>query len=53
MKKAVIYGSTGTGKNVYSLVKERYDVLYFVDEDKQCGRICKAAGECSDWSDRI
>lgn len=35
MKKAVIYGSTGTGKNVYSLVKERYDVLYFVDEDKK------------------
>ncbi len=33
MKTAVIYGSTGTGKNVYSQVKEKYDVLYFVDED--------------------
>ena len=33
MKTAVIYGSTGTGKNVYSLIKEKYNVLYFVDEN--------------------
>lgn len=31
MKTAVVYGSTGTGKNVYSLIKEKYNVLYFVD----------------------
>ena len=35
MNTAVIYGSTGTGKNVYSLIKEDYDVLYFVDENPQ------------------
>lgn len=35
MKTAIIYGSTGTGKNVYSQVKEKYDVLYFVDENPQ------------------
>ncbi|NBJ02855.1 methyltransferase [Lachnospiraceae bacterium] len=33
MKTAVIYGSTGTGKNVYSLIKGKYNVLYFVDEN--------------------
>ncbi len=33
MKTAVIYGSTGTGQNVYSLVRSKYDILYFVDED--------------------
>lgn len=35
MKTAVIYGSTGTGQNVYSLIKNRYDVLYFVDENPE------------------
>lgn len=35
MKTAVIYGSTGTGKNVYSLIKEKYHVLYFVDENPE------------------
>ena len=43
MKTAVIYGSTGTGKNVYSQVQERYDILYFVDESPQ--RIGKRNGE--------
>lgn len=33
MKKAVIYGSTGTGKSVYEKVKDKYDVMYFVDEN--------------------
>lgn len=33
MQTAVIYGSTGTGKNVYLKVKDKYNVLYFVDEN--------------------
>lgn len=43
MKTAVIYGSTGTGQNVYSQVKEKYDVLYFVDENPK--RIGEKNGE--------
>lgn len=35
MKTAVIYGSTGTGKNVYSQIKEKYRILYFVDENPE------------------
>lgn len=33
MERAVIYGATGTGKNVYEKIKDKYDVIYFVDED--------------------
>ena len=43
MKTAVIYGSTGTGKNVYSQIKEKYQILYFVDENPE--RIGKKAME--------
>lgn len=43
MKTAIIYGSTGTGQNVYSQVKEKYDVLYFVDENPK--RIGEKNGE--------
>jgi len=31
MKTAVIYGATTTGKRVYEEVRQKYDVLYFVD----------------------
>lgn len=45
MKTAVIYGSTGTGKNVYSLVKEKYRILYFVDENpKRIGEKVESLG---------
>lgn len=43
MKTAVIYGSTGTGKNVYSQVKDKYNVLYFVDESPK--RVGQKNGE--------
>lgn len=44
MKRAVIYGSTGTGKHVYELAKNKYEILYFVDEDpKRIGE--KAEGK--------
>lgn len=33
MKSAVIYGATGTGKHVYQEVKNKYEILYFVDEN--------------------
>ncbi len=33
MKTAVIYGATGTGKQVYEKVKEQWDIRYFVDGD--------------------
>lgn len=33
MKSAVIYGATGTGKHVYQEVKDKYEILYFVDEN--------------------
>ena len=33
MNSAVIFGATGTGKRVFSEVKEKYNVLYFIDED--------------------
>ena len=45
MKTAVIYGSTGTGKNVYSLIKEKYKVMYFVDENP------KRIGQKADFLD--
>lgn len=45
MKTAVIYGSTGTGKNVYSLFKEKYKVMYFVDENP------KRIGQKADFLD--
>lgn len=35
MKTAVIYGSTGTGKKVYDQVKNKYNILYFVDENPE------------------
>lgn len=39
MKTAAIYGSTGTGKNIYSLIKNKYKILYFVDENpKRVGK---------------
>ena len=31
MVRAVIYGATTTGKRVYQEVKDKYDILYFVD----------------------
>lgn len=33
MKKAIIYGATGTGKNVYRECASKYQVVYFVDGD--------------------
>lgn len=33
MKTAVIYGSTATGKQIYSQIKEKYKILFFTDEN--------------------
>ena len=33
MNSAVIFGATGTGKRVFSECKDKYNVLYFIDED--------------------
>ena len=33
MKTAVIYGATKTGRSLYELTKDKYEVLYFVDGD--------------------
>ena len=33
MSTAAIFGATGTGKRVYTSVKDKYDVRYFIDED--------------------
>ncbi len=45
MRTAVIYGSTGTGKQVFSIVQDKYDILFFVDENPE--RIGKRNGEKS------
>lgn len=34
MKKAVCWGIGGVGRHVYDIVKDTYDVLFFVDNDK-------------------
>ena len=33
MKTAVIYGASMTGKDVYRQVKDKYDILFFVDRN--------------------
>ena len=35
MKKAVIFGASDTGKRIYGDIKDKMDVIYFVDEDKR------------------
>lgn len=41
-KTAVIFGATGTGKQVFDLVKEKYEVVYFVDGNPMLvGEQCK------------
>lgn len=34
MQKAIIFGASYTGKRIYEDIKDEYDVLFFVDEDK-------------------
>lgn len=41
-KTAVIFGATGTGKKVFEQVKEKYEVVYFVDGNPMLvGEQCK------------
>ena len=35
MKKAIIFGASDTGKRIYEELKDKLDVLYFVDEDNK------------------
>ena len=35
MKKAIIFGASDTGKRIYEEIKDKLDVIFFVDEDKK------------------
>lgn len=35
MKKAVIYGSTNTGKRIYDSIKDEVNVIAYLDEDSE------------------
>lgn len=35
MKKAVIFGSTNTGRRIYDEIKSRVEIIGFLDEDSE------------------